>query len=229
MDCYLGMIFGFAANYAPEGFSACRGQTLQVSQNQGLFAVMGNVYGGNGSSTFMLPNLMGRFPLGYGVNPTLGQTYPLGQQVDNNPHLQLSIANLPPHTHAASAAASWAGQPSVSVTGDTTMNYSWYVPAVTTATAPTAVPTDGAYLTTAATQVGPTPHPSNIYTTSGTPDLKMPGGSGTATGTAALTVAAPQVSVSNGVTGSGTAINTQPSYSTMNFLIVTQGLYPVRP
>lgn len=63
MDEFIGTIKLFAFNYAPQGWMACEGQLLSVVQNQALFALIGNTYGGDGMNNFALPNLKGAEPL----------------------------------------------------------------------------------------------------------------------------------------------------------------------
>lgn len=66
MDELIGVIKMFAGNFAPQGYMLCQGQTLKVMQNQALFAIIGNRFGGDGRETFQLPNLCGRTPKGVG-------------------------------------------------------------------------------------------------------------------------------------------------------------------
>ena len=89
----LGQIVAFAAGYAPKGWAVADGRLLAISQNQALFAVLGTLYGGNGTSTFALPDLRGRTLIGTGI--ANGTTYTAGQVVGND-LTTLSVANLPP-------------------------------------------------------------------------------------------------------------------------------------
>lgn len=63
---YIGEIMMWGGNYAPEGWAFCNGQTLSIAQNQALYALIWNTYGGDGVSTFKLPDLRGRVPVGLG-------------------------------------------------------------------------------------------------------------------------------------------------------------------
>src|SRR5258706_8162170 len=87
----------FAGNFAPKGWAMCNGQLLPISQNTALFSLVGTFYGGDGKSTFALPNLEGSVPLGEGQSNT-GTQYFLGQEsgADNITLLQTEI---PVHTH----------------------------------------------------------------------------------------------------------------------------------
>lgn len=104
MEAYLGTILAFGCDYPPVDWAQCQGQTLQLSQNQALFAVIGVHFGGNGSTTFMLPNLCGRMPIGTGpAQPTYNlPAYTIGQ-FGGQQAAAIGIANMPAHAHAASA------------------------------------------------------------------------------------------------------------------------------
>lgn len=99
-DEYLGVIKLFAGLFIPQGYMACNGQVLPISGNEALYSLLGTTYGGNGSSTFALPDLRNRVPAG--VSNTLPEgavigsqsTVAIGQGV-------LSVANMPAHTHNA--------------------------------------------------------------------------------------------------------------------------------
>ena len=99
MDEYMGIIKLFAGNFAPRGWAFCAGQTLAISSNTALFSILGTTYGGNGTTTFCLPDLRGRVPVG--VTNTGGSplsTYTLGE-VTGTENNTLLVNNLPPHTH----------------------------------------------------------------------------------------------------------------------------------
>lgn len=88
-------MFGF--NFPPVGWASCSGQLLAISQNEALFALIGTIYGGNGQTTFALPNLQGRMPLSQGQGPGLGN-YVLGQAAGSE-KVTLNASQLPSHTH----------------------------------------------------------------------------------------------------------------------------------
>lgn len=100
MDDYMGMVRMFAGSFAPRGFMGCNGQILSVSTNSALFAILGVTYGGNGSSTFGLPNLAGRNVVGTGPTNFGGGNYVLGQAAGNTT-ATLNIGNMPQHNHQA--------------------------------------------------------------------------------------------------------------------------------
>jgi microcystin-dependent protein len=98
MDYYLGDIRIVAMNFAPKGWALCNGQILPVQQNQALFSLLGTFYGGNGTTTFALPNLQGRVSLGVGRNPNSGITYAQGQMAGTQ-NVTLLPSQLPAHNH----------------------------------------------------------------------------------------------------------------------------------
>ena len=99
MDPYLGEIRLFAGNFAPKYWAICDGTLLPISQNTALFSLLGTMYGGDGKSTFALPNLQGRVPLAFGQGPGLS-SYVQGEQGGEQlVHLQAS--QMPQHTHSA--------------------------------------------------------------------------------------------------------------------------------
>ena len=101
MDAFTGSIVGFGFNFAPRGWAQCDGQLLAISQNSALFSLLGTMYGGDGRTTFGLPDLRGRTAIGAGNGPGLaGRTQ--GQK-GGLQSVTLSIANLPSHTHAMHA------------------------------------------------------------------------------------------------------------------------------
>jgi microcystin-dependent protein len=100
MESYLATIMGWAPNFAPRGWAFCGGQILSIAQNTALFSLLGTTYGGNGQTTFALPNLFSRLPIGAGNGP--GQpTYELGE-VGGTPNTTLLITNMPAHVHDGS-------------------------------------------------------------------------------------------------------------------------------
>jgi microcystin-dependent protein len=89
---FLGEIKIISWNFPPKGWTFCNGQLLPINQNQALFSILGTTYGGNGQTTFGLPNLQGRTPFHVGNGIVLGQ---LGGETSHT----LNISELPAHTH----------------------------------------------------------------------------------------------------------------------------------
>ena len=101
MDYFLGGILIAGFNFAPRGFAFCNGQILSIAQNTALFSLLGTTYGGNGQTTFGLPNLQGRVPMHFGNGPGLTPRN-LGE-VAGTENTTLLIQNLPAHNHALNA------------------------------------------------------------------------------------------------------------------------------
>lgn len=93
-EAYVGTVQTFAFPFAPRGWMLCSGQILPVAQQQTLFSLIGTLYGGNGSTTFQLPNLNGAVVVGQGTGG--GSAYTMGQ-VGGAPSVTLTQANLPAH------------------------------------------------------------------------------------------------------------------------------------
>ena len=93
---FLAEIRMMSFNFPPKGWAFCNGQLLPINQNQGLFALLGTTFGGDGRVNFGLPNLQGRVPM------HMGSGHVLGEQGGEYAHT-LSISELPTHTHLANA------------------------------------------------------------------------------------------------------------------------------
>lgn len=99
MEEYIGIIKIFAGNFAPRGWAFCNGALLSVAQNSALFAILGTSYGGNGQTTFGLPDLRSRVPVGGGYGPGPGlTTYVLGEATGTESN-SILLSNLPAHNH----------------------------------------------------------------------------------------------------------------------------------
>jgi microcystin-dependent protein len=94
---FLGEISMFGGNFAPRGWAFCDGQLLSISQNTALFSLLGTTYGGDGRTTFALPDLRGRVPLHQGQGPGLG-SYTLGQN-GGSENVTLTTGQMPSHNH----------------------------------------------------------------------------------------------------------------------------------
>lgn len=100
-DYFLGEIRIFAGNYAPTDWAKCYGTSMPISTNQALFTLLGVTYGGDGRTTFNLPDMRGRLPIHYGTGPGLTER-PLGAMVGAE-NVTLTASTLPAHTHVMNA------------------------------------------------------------------------------------------------------------------------------
>lgn len=101
-DQYLGEIRMFSGNYAPVGWAFCDGSILPINGNEALYSLIGVIYGGDGQTTFRLPDLRGRVAVHSGINSKTGTTYSMGQQAGAE-KVTLSANELPAHTHVVNA------------------------------------------------------------------------------------------------------------------------------
>lgn len=104
---FVGEVRLVGFNFAPSGWSICQGQTLAISSNETLFALIGTTYGGDGQSTFNLPNLAGRIPIHQGTDGA-GNSYVLGQ-IGGFESVTLNSNQLPAHTHTIMASGNSTG------------------------------------------------------------------------------------------------------------------------
>jgi microcystin-dependent protein len=103
---FIGEIKMFAGNFAPRGWALCDGQLLAVSQNDALFSLIGTVYGGDGRTTFGLPELRGRLPVHAGTGPGLPE-WRLGSNPGQE-NVSLGVSELPAHEHNIATSAGFA-------------------------------------------------------------------------------------------------------------------------
>lgn len=110
MEPFIGEIKMFGGNFAPRGYAFCNGQLLSIAQNTALFSILGTTFGGNGTTTFGLPNLQGTIPMNWGSAPS-GTTYSLGQ-VGGVENVTLTGNQMPSHSHVAMGSNASAELPS---------------------------------------------------------------------------------------------------------------------
>lgn len=103
MEGVIGYVTMFAGNFAPKNWAFCQGQIINIASNTALFSILGTVYGGNGTTTFGLPNLAGRVIVGVGQGPGLSQ-YSLGQ-VGGVETTTLNVTQMPAHVHPVAVTA----------------------------------------------------------------------------------------------------------------------------
>ena len=103
-DPFIAEIRIFPFNFAPQGWALCNGQIMPISQNTALFSLLGTMYGGNGQTTFGLPDLRGRFPNHFGQGPGLSN-YDQGQ-VSGTENVTLTVQQMSAHGHTVAPPAS---------------------------------------------------------------------------------------------------------------------------
>jgi microcystin-dependent protein len=101
---FIGEIRIFGFSFPPRGWAQCAGQLMAISQNTALFSILGTTYGGNGTSTFGLPDMRGRIPVSSGQGPGLSP-YVLGEMTGTET-VTLTASQLPAHNHAAGCSSS---------------------------------------------------------------------------------------------------------------------------
>ena len=104
---YVGEIRMFAGNFAPAGWAFCQGQTLPISENDVLFTLIGTTYGGDGETTFNLPNLSSRLPVHMGTGG--GSSYIIGQAAGVE-SVTLTTSQIPAHSHPPGCLSTGGGQ-----------------------------------------------------------------------------------------------------------------------
>ncbi|OAN63894.1 phage tail protein [Sphingomonas sp. TDK1] len=209
-DPFIGQIMHAGFNFAPAGWASCNGQIIPISQNNALFALLGTTFGGNGVSTFALPNAAGRSFLGLGLSTASGQTYEWGD-VGGAENETLTIANMPQHNHAA-VFNGVAGQTSATgslqaYTGQTTAQVN--------------TPAEGSFLANCA-NAGPSQ--VKIYVPAGTTGTPVNLGGVNITGGTFT----PQGSVQVGVAGNNIPFSTMSPFLAVQTNIALRGIYPTR-
>ena len=99
MEPFIGQLMLFGGNFAPRGWAMCDGQLLPIAQYSALFSILGTTYGGDGRTTFALPDLRGRVPMGFGHGPGLS-AHGLGSK-GGEENVTLTTSQIPSHSHQA--------------------------------------------------------------------------------------------------------------------------------
>lgn len=202
-DPFLGEIRMVGFNFNPQGWALCNGQLMSIAQNSALFALLGTTFGGDGVSTFALPNYNGRSPVGMGNGP--GLTPIVQGEVAGTEAVTLISTQMPAHTHTAVSAPF-----SASLTGPIS------IPAATTGTTQ-AAPANTAVLG----PVAAAGRPGTLYATTAADTTLAPFD---ATVTGNLTPSNPTI----GVTGGGLPIPIRNPFLGTNFIIALNGVFPSR-
>jgi microcystin-dependent protein len=147
-DPFVGEIRTFGFNFPPKGWAQCNGQLIPISQNTALFALLGTYYGGDGKSTFALPNLQGSSPMDQGQGQGLSERY-IGE-VGGEGQLTLLQSEMPAHSHLVSGS----GRPA----NENDPNNSYWGAAVANMYNPTANPPQQMAFQTLGSAGGGLPH-----------------------------------------------------------------------
>ncbi len=210
---FLGEIKAVGWSFAARGYALCNGQILSIAQNTALFSLLGTTYGGNGQTTFNLPNLQGRVPMHQGQSPGTS-LYQIGQTAGAEA-TTLGINQMPMHSHVAQTTVTPTTTP---ITATTTINAIHRPPA--RQSAPT-----GGVLTGGLDAVN-----------NNTVDIFAPPGTGspvTLDASAATTAISGGTVTASAATTVGNAGNSQPfallqPYLVVNYIIALQGIFPSR-
>ena len=201
-DPFIGEVRLFAFNFNPRGWALCAGALLPISTNSTLFSLLGTFYGGDGRTTFALPDLRGRTPMSKGRHPGSLFNWRIGQQAGAETHT-LNIPELANHTHSASFTPTSQGTATEikASTSDATIN----------------TPVEGCYL--AVNKAGRNPGEEIYRANAGSATVKLGGVTGGAAGTGTVTV--------NTQGNSNKFSIIQPSL-VLNYCIAMVGTYPPR-
>jgi microcystin-dependent protein len=236
----MGLIFPSAIPFAPKGTDYCAGQTYSIQQNTALFSLLGTIFGGDGSSTFKLPDLRGRVPVGIGSGGPVNLNFQMGA-VGGFSATTLTQAQMPSHNHPASFTAVTGSTP-ITITvgsGGTGLNASVGGAGIT---ASLAVSTGGGTLNAPNSNAIPAvvpgvggeqvsaygaPAGSNSWPVTGTTNAQSAPVNGTISSSVSGVVTGGAVTV--GTAGGSNPLPLMQPYLGLAFLIATEGLYPPRP
>ncbi len=201
---YLGAVCTLGTNYCPQGYTPAQGQILQIQSNAALFALLGIAYGGDGKTTFALPDLRGRVPVaqGYLNNVAYNRGDVAGGQT-----VTLTQQNLPAHTHIATFTPPTTGG---GLTASLSVQASAHVPATGSANPSAATPYMAANSAAKMWAAAPQTNLTNVAGVTANV-------TGTLTGT-----------VTNATAGSSTGMAVQPPTTALTYCIATTGYYPPR-
>lgn len=203
MEGTIGEIRLFASNFAPRTWAYCAGQTVALRSNVALYSILGTTYGGDGTNTFMLPDLQGRVAVGTGQGAGLS-AYSLGEKTGTET-VTLTINEMPAHTHAAMA------QPGIGASANVNL---------------LAVNSSGGASTPGGNFIGEDSSGQGFtsYASSGTPAAMDP---------RSIQIANVQANVNTmivqlGGTGSNQPHNNLQPYTALNYVICMNGVFPYR-
>lgn len=229
MESFIGTIMPVAFGFEPRGWALCNGQMLSISQNSALFSLLGTSYGGDGRSTFGLPDLRGRVAVGQGQGPGISQVQ-MGEvsgsntgamTLNGNGSCTLTTANMPAHNHGATFTGSGASPLAV------TLNTS-------SSSGATVAPAPGSYLG-AVKMSGPGATASLYVAGPASASVALGASTMSTTGTAGG-ITGGSVAVDNNGSGQPISIPVSVSGQTsvmqpftgVNYIICLEGIFPSR-
>lgn len=220
---FLGEIRMVGFNFAPRGWLLCQGQLMSISQNSALFSLLGTTFGGDGVTTFGLPDYRGRGPVGMGNGP--GLTPIVQGEISGSENVTILQTQMPPHTHTAQftgQASPLSGAMSTTVAVDVGTN--------TTAamTAPAAGATTYLGATTAKAGLSAVTF-NGLYSNTAPDSTKASLGGIHASTSAGSATVTPAGSVTVGPAGGGQPVAIRNPFLGTNFIIATDGIFPSRP
>lgn len=208
---FLGQIMQVGFNFAPTGWSTCAGQQVSISQNSALFSLLGTTFGGNGTSTFQLPDLQGRVAVGTGASTTGAGTYTWGE-VAGTQSVTLTQLQLPSHIHQATFTGTGGG-------GGNPLQVT--VNALTSSAGNVATPQANSMLTDG----GVGASAAKIYSPAGATGTQVALGGVTASGGGGITGG----TVAVAATGNNQPVSILQPYLSVFNIIAMQGIFPSRP
>ncbi|MBY0473936.1 MAG: tail fiber protein [Nitrosomonas sp.] len=211
MEPFIGEISYVAFNFAPQGWYQCDGQTLPISQYQALFSLLGATYGGNGTTTFALPDMRGRVPVHKGQHPG-GSMFDMGQ-VSGAESMALTVNNMPTHSHLATA---------------TSTSTSAVAPGSTATSTLKAVNSDADIKTAAGNSLANAKGLGAAYSAAA-PNVSMSSASIETTLNGLNIVTTTSTNVDIGMTGGSQPFSIMQPYTVVNCIIAWNGVYPSRP
>ena len=212
-EAFLGEVRAYGFSFAPRNFAVAQGATMSIAQNSALFSLLGTTYGGNGQTTFQLPNLGGRYPMGQGQSPGTSQ-YVMGELAGSE-NITLTQLQMPMHIHLATTQVT---------------------PTITPITATTTINAINAPTARALNPGGNLPTSTFTPSSSSTAQRYAALGAGTAVTmepTMAVTAISGGVVTATAATTVNTAGGSQPfniqsPYLVINYCICTSGIFPSR-
>ena len=211
MEPFVGEINYVAFNFAPEGWFQCDGQTLPINQYTALFSLLGTTYGGNGTTTFALPDMRGKVPVHQGQHPG-GSMFLMGQ-TSGAENVTLTINNMPAHNHPATA---------------TSTSTSAVAPGAAATSTLKAVNSDADKKTAEGNSLANAKGTGSAYSASA-PNVSMNAASIETTLSGINIATTTSTNVTVGIAGGSQPFSIMQPYTVVNCIIAWQGVYPTRP